>query len=118
MERERQAKEGEEGHRGGERPMGTTADGGKGSRGRAANGNHPKGAARCRPQHTKGVIPTPPLPSRILRDNGPGVITGYSRKFLESGIRSFQYACPTAQCGSGHDCFSCISFLSDLCIKL
>ena len=49
--------------KGGERPMGTTADGGKGSKGRAANGDQPVGAAGCRrEQHTKGVMPTPPPP--------------------------------------------------------
>ena len=49
--------------KGGERPMGTTADGGKGSEGRAANGDRPVGAARCRrEQHTKGDMPTPPPP--------------------------------------------------------
>ena len=33
--------------------MGTTADGGKGSKGRAAKGDRPKGAASSRPKHTK-----------------------------------------------------------------
>ena len=47
--------------RGGGRPTGTTADGGKGSKGRAANGDRPIGAARCRrEQCTKGDIPNPP----------------------------------------------------------
>ena len=42
--------------------MGTTAHGGRGSEGRAANGDRPVGAARCRrEQHTKGVMPSPPL---------------------------------------------------------
>ena len=41
--------------------MGTTADGGRGSEGRAANGDRPVGAARCRrEQHTQGVMPAPP----------------------------------------------------------
>ena len=42
--------------------MGTTADGGKGSKGRAANGDRPMGAARSRrEQHTKGDVPNPPF---------------------------------------------------------
>ena len=41
--------------------MGTTAYGGKGSKGRAANGDRPVGAAICRREHhTKGVMATPP----------------------------------------------------------
>ena len=45
---------------GGEKPMGTTADGGKGSKGRAANGDRPIGAASCRrDHHTQGVMPNP-----------------------------------------------------------
>ena len=47
--------------KGGEKLMGTTADGGKGAKGRAVNGDRPVGAARCRrEQHTKGVMPNPP----------------------------------------------------------
>ena len=37
--------------KGGEKLMGTTADGGKGSKGRAANGDRPVGAANCRRDH-------------------------------------------------------------------
>ena len=37
--------------------MGTTADGGKGSKGRAANGDRPIGAASCRPTHTNPARP-------------------------------------------------------------
>ena len=38
--------------------MGSSADGGKGSKGRAANGDRPVGAASCRrDHHTKGVMP-------------------------------------------------------------
>ena len=44
---------------GGERPMDTTASGGKGSQGRAVSGDRPMDAAGCRPTHTEGVIPTP-----------------------------------------------------------
>ena len=47
---------------GGERPRGTTADGGKGSQGRAVNGDPPSGAAGCRPKHTKASYPPPPPP--------------------------------------------------------
>ena len=52
--------------------MGTTAYGGKGSQGRAANGDRPVGAARCRRgQHTKGVMPTsPPPPLRNEQSRG------------------------------------------------
>ena len=43
--------------------MGTTADGGRGSKGRAANGDRPIGAASCRrEQYTKGDTPPPPPP--------------------------------------------------------
>ena len=43
--------------------MGTAADGGKGSKGRAANGNRPIAAPSYRrEQHTKGDMPTPPPP--------------------------------------------------------
>ena len=38
----------EEEGQGGERPMGTTAHGGKGSKGREANGDRPIGTASCR----------------------------------------------------------------------
>ena len=42
---------------------GTTTYGGKGSKGRAANGDRPTGAAGCRrEQHTKGVMATPSPP--------------------------------------------------------
>ena len=45
--------------------MGTTAYGGKGSKGRAVSGDRPIGAASCRPKHTKVSyqIPPPPLQS-------------------------------------------------------
>ena len=59
--------------------MGTTADGGKGSEGRAANGDRPIGTARCqREQHTNAACHTPlhsfapfaaPLP-QILKYTG------------------------------------------------
>ena len=42
--------------------VGTTAYGGKGSKGRAVSGDRPIGAASCRPKHTKGVVPTDPFP--------------------------------------------------------
>ena len=51
----------------GEKPMGTTAYGGKGSKGRAANGDRPVGAARCRRDHhtmascQNPSTPPPPL---------------------------------------------------------
>ena len=42
-------------------PMGTTAYGGKGSKGRAANGDRPIGAASCRrEQYTKATCQRPP----------------------------------------------------------
>ena len=54
---------------GGERLVGTTADGGKGSKGRAANGDRPIGATRCtRERYTEATCqppPPPPLLSRI-----------------------------------------------------
>ena len=67
------AKEGEGGRRGGERPMGTTADGGGGSEGRAANGDLPMGAARCRrDQYTEGHMP--PTSSSFTRRVRPVVV--------------------------------------------
>ena len=58
---------------GGEKPMATTADGGKESKGRAANGDRPVGAARCRrDHHTQGVMPYPPPPSVTAPGPGPG----------------------------------------------
>ena len=39
--------------------MGTTAYGGKGSKGRAVSGDWPIGAARCRQKHTQGVMLNP-----------------------------------------------------------
>ena len=58
--------------KGGEKPMGTTADGGNRSKGRAANGDRTVGAARCRrDHHTKGVMPNPP-PPRAQRAGGGG----------------------------------------------
>ena len=45
---------------GGERPIGTTADGGRGSKGKAVSGDRPIGAAGCRPQHTQVSYPSPP----------------------------------------------------------
>ena len=53
--------------------MGTAADGGEGSKGRAANGNRSVGTARCRPKHTIGSSQTPP-PSgqtRFVRRSTP-----------------------------------------------
>ena len=45
---------------GGERPMGTAADGGKGFKGRAAvSGERPIGAASCRQQHNRASCQTP-----------------------------------------------------------
>ena len=50
--------------KGGEKPMGTTADGGKGSKGRAANGDRPVGAASCRrDHHTLASCQNPPRPT-------------------------------------------------------
>ena len=49
--------------RSGERPMDTTAYGGKGSKGRAANGDRPAGAASCRrEQYTMASCQPPPPP--------------------------------------------------------
>ena len=48
--------------KGGEKLMGTTAYGGKGSKGRAANGDRPVGAASCRrDHHTMASCQNPPL---------------------------------------------------------
>ena len=50
---------------GGERPMGTAADGAKGFKGRAAaSGERPTGASSCRQQHNEGSCqpPFPPPP--------------------------------------------------------
>ena len=45
--------------------MGTTAYGGKGSKGRAVSGDRPSGVASCRPEHTRvSYQPAPPPPSR------------------------------------------------------
>ena len=60
--REREAeREGRRGtSQGGKRPMGTTAYGGNGSKGRAANGDQPVGAASCRrEQYTMASCQTP-----------------------------------------------------------
>ena len=47
--------------KGGEKLMGTTAYGGKGSKGRAANGDRPVGAASCRrDHHTMASCQSPP----------------------------------------------------------
>ena len=49
--------------------MGTTAYGGKGSKGRAANGDPPVGAASCkREQYTKATCQKPPPPTRKGKD--------------------------------------------------
>ena len=49
--------------KGGEKLMGTTAYGGKGSKGRAANGDRPVGAASCRREHhTMASCQNPPPP--------------------------------------------------------
>ena len=51
--------------------MGTAADGGRGSEGRAAKGNRPIGAAGCRrEQYTKGDMPKPPTPCGTLLGGG------------------------------------------------
>ena len=56
--------------KGGEKPMGTTACGEKGSKGRAANGDRPVGAAGCtRDHHTMASCQTPP--PRPLRHAKP-----------------------------------------------
>ena len=75
---------------GGERPMGTTADGGKGSKGRAANGDRPVGAAsRRREQYTEATCQPPPPPPTycgvhylwfafvcfLIRSHPPGVFS-------------------------------------------
>ena len=50
--------------KGGERPMGTTAYGGKGSKGRAANCDQLVGAASCRrDHHTMASCQPPPPPA-------------------------------------------------------
>ena len=47
--------------------MGTTAYGGKGSKGRAANGDRPVGAASCRRDlHTMASCQTPPPPGLLI----------------------------------------------------
>ena len=52
--------------------MGTTAYGGKGSKGRAANGDRPVGAASCRRDHhtmaSHHANPPPPPASLVCRD--------------------------------------------------
>ena len=59
---------GRERSKGGEKLMGTTAYGGKGSKGRAANGDRPVGAASCRgDHHTMASSQTPPLPSPLTQ---------------------------------------------------
>ena len=55
---------------GSERPMGTTADGGRRSKGRAVNGDQPIGAARCR--RGQGDMPTPPPPPPPPTAPSPG----------------------------------------------
>ena len=70
--------------------MGTTAYGGKGSKGRAANGDRPVGAAGCRrDHHTKGVMPKPPPPclnppatdgEMETADQNSGLVDLHSRK--------------------------------------
>ena len=58
---------------GGERRMGTTAYGGKGSKGRAANGDRPVGAASCRrEQHTMASCQPPP-PRGPCQGREPGL---------------------------------------------
>ena len=66
--RERRLGQGGRGRpRGGEKPMGTTAYGEKGSKGRAANGDRPVGAANCRrEQHTMVSCRNPLAFPRIL----------------------------------------------------
>ena len=58
--------------KGGERLMGTTADGGRGPKGRAANGDRPVGAARCRRDHhtMASCQPPPPPPGNRFRGEG------------------------------------------------
>ena len=57
----RLGREGRGRSQGGERLMGTTAYGGKGSKGRVANGDRPVGAASCRrEQYTMASCQTPP----------------------------------------------------------
>ena len=53
--------------------MGTTAYGGKGSKGRAANGDRPVGAASCRrDHHTMASCQNPPAELPIARGGGGG----------------------------------------------
>ena len=71
--------------KGGEKPMGTTADGGKGSKGRAANGDRPVGAASCRrDHHTHGVMPNPPPPPdpQAAHTNGMALDAGCTTRYL------------------------------------
>ena len=65
---------GERPTQGGERPIGTTAYGGKGSKGRAIGGDRPIGAASCRPRRTKVAYhpPTHPGGSVGTTDQGKG----------------------------------------------
>ena len=57
--------------KGGEKLMGTTAYGGKGSKGRAANGDRPVGAASCRrDHHTMASCQNPPPPPPKVTQNG------------------------------------------------
>ena len=59
--------------------MGTTAYGGNGSKGRAANGDRPVGAASCRrEQYTMASCQTPPLTSAGMPEKGRDVRGGPS----------------------------------------
>ena len=62
--------------------MGTTACGGKGSKGRAANGDRPVGAARCRrEQQIQGDMPAPPPPKGRMHQ----ALAGDGRVFPAEG---------------------------------
>ena len=60
--------------------MGTTAYGGKGSKGRAANGDRPVGAASCRREHhtMASCQPPPPPPvTKILSNSAEKLTTHF-----------------------------------------
>ena len=83
--------------------MGTTACGGKGSKGRAVSGDWPIGAARCRPKHTEVSYQTPPpmgAPGFHFGGGGGGAIeppktggAGFRKRPKLRTVRKYRLVC-------------------------
>ena len=91
--------------------MGTAADGGKGFKGRAASGDGPSGAVRCRPTDSTASYQTPPFCAHRQETvvawqwpagEGKGGVGGVHRQGCADVERMGVVLLPLPRFGNGH----------------